>query len=78
MTPSDELVTLSAAQVQPTPAHAPPGNVAVMLDQVRAGDPREPPGPESIPTPALSPRQACDDKRSCGSQPAYGSLSDCR
>jgi hypothetical protein len=30
------------------------------------------------PTPALSPRQACDDIRSCGTQPAYGSLSDCR
>lgn len=42
------------------------------------GDPREPLGPESLPTPALSPRQACDDTRSCGSQPAYGSLSDCR
>ena len=28
--------------------------------------------------PALSPRQTCDDTRSCGSQPAYGSLSDCR
>jgi len=35
-------------------------------------------GPEKLPTPALSPRQACDDTRSCGSQPAYGSLSDCR
>ena len=35
---------------------------------------------EAVPStmPALSPRQACDDKRSCGSQPAYGSLSDCR
>src|SRR5580698_3163463 len=42
------------------------------------GDPREPLGPEYFPTPVLSPRQACDDTRSCGSQPAYGSLSDCR
>jgi hypothetical protein len=37
-----------------------------------------PPGPEYLPTPALSPRQTCDDTRSCGNQSAYGSLSDCR
>ena len=39
------------------------------------GDPREPLGPEYLPTPALSPRQACDmTPRSCGNQPAYGSF----
>ncbi len=32
----------------------------------------------SAPTPALSQGQACDDTHSCGNQPAYGSLSDCR
>ena len=42
------------------------------------GDPREPLGPDKFPMPVLSPRQACDDTRSCGNQPAYGSLSDCR
>lgn len=35
-------------------------------------------GRKLCPTPALSQRQACDDTRSCGSQSAYGSLSDCR
>jgi hypothetical protein len=49
-----------------------------MANRPNDGDPQESLGPESLPTPALSPRQACDDTRSCGSQPAYGSLSDCR